>query len=63
MKTAALLRRPLVRKLPRDLYAEMECMSVLATAIQDGYQGGCRERVKELLRRAIAGGELRPMLD
>ncbi|HDR9881363.1 TPA: TetR/AcrR family transcriptional regulator [Burkholderia cenocepacia] len=59
----ALLRRPLVRNVLRELYAEMDRSPALATVIRRDYQEGRRERVKKLLQRGIDRGELKRSLD
>lgn len=62
-QAAALLRHSLVRKVLRDLYSEMERTPLLAATLKQGFQAGRRERVKQILQRAIQRHELRAELD
>lgn len=56
------LRHPLIRRIITDLNAEIERTPALGTAIRP-FQRARRERIKGLLDRAIARGELSPDVD
>lgn len=61
--TAALLRHPLASRIVPDLHAEMARDRELARAIRTDVQERRRERGAEILRRAIARGEVPPDVD
>ncbi len=63
LRTARLLRRPLVRRILPDLHAEMSRTPELAALIRSGIQAERRDRGCQLLQRAIGRGELRRELD
>lgn len=56
------LRHPLIRRIITDLNAEIERTPALGAAIRP-FQSARRERIKGLLNRAIARGELSPDVD
>jgi AcrR family transcriptional regulator len=56
------LRHPLIRRIITDLNAEIERTPALGAAIRP-FQRARRERIKGLLNRAIARGELSPGVD
>lgn len=63
VRTARLLRRPLVRRILPDLHAEMSRTSELAALVRSGIQTERRDRGSRLLQRAVERGELRPGVD
>jgi AcrR family transcriptional regulator len=60
---AALLRRPMTQRILADLMAETRRAPELEAALRSDVQDRRRAKGRDLLRRAIARGELRPDVD
>jgi AcrR family transcriptional regulator len=58
-----LLQRPLSRRILPDLYSEMSRDTLLGSAIRDNFQEPKRKHVSEIIKRAIARGEISNAVD